>query len=115
MKTFRIICAACAVALFFFATSAIATPLGTMSAHLHEPVPELAREAVYGEIVPTLAAVVRPGCAALDAGCGSGILAGLTARAGARVVYAVDNSDMIDVAAYYTSFAPYEDPRDAFR
>jgi len=31
MKTFRIICAACAVALFFFATSAIATPLGTMS------------------------------------------------------------------------------------
>ncbi len=23
--------------------------------------------------------------------------------------------DMIDVAAYYTSFAPYEDPRDAFR
>ena len=36
-----------------------ATPLGTMSAHLHEPVPELAREAVYGEIAPTLAAVVR--------------------------------------------------------
>jgi SAM-dependent methyltransferase len=43
-------------------------------------------------------AVVRPGMAVLDAGTGSGILAGLAAQAGARVVYAVDNSDMIDVA-----------------
>lgn len=45
-----------------------------------------------------IAAVVRPGMAVMDAGTGSGILAGLAARAGARVVYAVDNSDMIDVA-----------------
>lgn len=46
-----------------------------------------------------LAEVVRPGMAVLDAGTGSGVLAGLAGRAGARVVYAVDNSDMIDVAA----------------
>lgn len=45
-----------------------------------------------------IAAVVKPGMAVMDAGTGSGILAGLAARAGARVVYAVDNSDMIDVA-----------------
>jgi len=46
-----------------------------------------------------IASVVRPGMAVLDAGTGTGILAGLAAAAGARVVYAVDNSDMIDVAA----------------
>lgn len=42
--------------------------------------------------------VVEPGMAVLDAGTGSGILACLAAKAGARVVYAVDRSDMVDVA-----------------
>lgn len=45
-----------------------------------------------------IAEVVRPGMTVLDAGTGTGVLAGLAARAGARRVYAVDNSDMIDVA-----------------
>lgn len=36
--------------------------------------------------------------AVLDAGTGSGILAVLAAKAGARIVYAVDNSDMLDTA-----------------
>ena len=42
--------------------------------------------------------VVKPGMAVLDAGTGSGILACLAAQAGARVVYAVDRSDMVDLA-----------------
>lgn len=46
-----------------------------------------------------IAAVVRPGAAVLDAGTGTGILAGLAARAGARVVWAVDHSDLVDTAA----------------
>jgi SAM-dependent methyltransferase len=43
-------------------------------------------------------AAVKPGMAVLDAGTGSGVLAVLAARAGARVVYAVDGSDILDVA-----------------
>jgi len=42
---------------------------------------------------------VQPGMAVLDAGTGSGLLALLAARAGARVVYAVDNSDVLELAA----------------
>lgn len=42
---------------------------------------------------------VEPGMAVLDAGTGSGLLACLAARAGARVVYAVDNSELLEVAA----------------
>ncbi len=45
-----------------------------------------------------LRAVVRPGMAVLDAGTGSGLLAALAAAAGARVVYAVDRSDLLDLA-----------------
>lgn len=45
-----------------------------------------------------IADVVQPGMAVLDAGTGSGILASLAALAGARVVYAVDNSDALDLA-----------------
>ena len=43
-------------------------------------------------------AAVRPGMAVLDAGTGSGILACLAARAGARVVYAVDQADILEAA-----------------
>lgn len=46
-----------------------------------------------------LAAVVRPGMAVLDAGTGTGVLACLAARAGARVVYAVDQAEILGVAA----------------
>lgn len=53
------------------------------------------RVAAYAEAI---ARVVRPGMAVLDAGTGNGILACLAARAGARVVYAVDASEMLGVA-----------------
>ncbi len=46
-----------------------------------------------------IAQVVKPGMAVLDAGTGSGVLACLAALAGARVVYAVDRSELMDVAA----------------
>lgn len=42
---------------------------------------------------------VEPGMAVLDAGTGSGVLAMMAARAGARVVYAVDRSEFLDLAA----------------
>jgi precorrin-6B methylase 2 len=42
--------------------------------------------------------VVRPGMAVLDAGTGSGLLACMAAHAGARVVYAVERSDLFDLA-----------------
>ncbi|MFZ4578977.1 MAG: methyltransferase domain-containing protein [Myxococcota bacterium] len=45
-----------------------------------------------------IAATVRPGMVVLDAGTGSGILAAQAALAGARTVYAVDNSDALDLA-----------------
>lgn len=41
---------------------------------------------------------VKPGMAVMDAGTGSGLLAMLAARAGARIVYAVDNSDVLELA-----------------
>jgi type I protein arginine methyltransferase len=46
-----------------------------------------------------IASAVRPGDAVLDLGTGTGVLAMLCARAGARRVYAIDQSDIVQSAA----------------
>jgi SAM-dependent methyltransferase len=56
---------------------------------------DTARVAAYARAI---SATVKPGMAVLDAGTGTGLLALLAARAGARVVYAVDNSDLLPLA-----------------
>jgi Ribosomal protein L11 methyltransferase (PrmA) len=51
-----------------------------------------------GDYLTALAAAVRPGDVVLDIGTGSGVLAVAAARAGARRVYAVEASDIAEVA-----------------
>ena len=51
-----------------------------------------------GDYLAALAAVVRPDDVVLDIGTGSGVLAVAAARAGARRVYAVEASDIAEVA-----------------
>ena len=51
-----------------------------------------------GDYLAALAAAVRPGDVVLDIGTGSGVLAVAAARAGARRVYAVEASDIAEVA-----------------
>ena len=51
-----------------------------------------------GDYMAALVAAVRPGDVVLDIGTGSGVLAVAAARAGARRVYAVEASDIAEVA-----------------
>ena len=51
-----------------------------------------------GDYLAALAEAVRPGDVVLDVGTGSGVLAIAAARAGARRVYAVEASDIAEVA-----------------
>ena len=51
-----------------------------------------------GDFVAAITAAVRPGDVVLDIGTGSGVLAIAAARAGARRVYAVEASDIAEVA-----------------
>ena len=51
-----------------------------------------------GDYLAALAAAVRPDDVVLDIGTGSGVLAVAAARAGARHVYAVEASDIAEVA-----------------
>lgn len=54
-------------------------------------------------------AAVRPGDVVLDVGTGTGILAMLAARAGARVVYAIDQAEIAKTAANLVKLNDLED------
>jgi len=56
-------------------------------------------EARTRDFIAAITAAVRPGDVVLEIGTGSGVLAVASARAGARHVYAVEASDIADVAA----------------
>jgi len=58
----------------------------------------LADEPRVAGFAAAIAERVQPGMVVLDAGTGTGVLACLAARAGARRVYAVDNSDALELA-----------------
>lgn len=64
------------------------------AAHAHMLLDKARVDAYAGAI----AAVVRPGDVVLDAGTGTGILAMLAAKAGARRVFAVDRTGIVELA-----------------
>jgi SAM-dependent methyltransferase len=51
-----------------------------------------------GAYIAALEAAVRPGCAVADIGTGTGILAMIAARLGARIVYAIEVSANVELA-----------------
>jgi type I protein arginine methyltransferase len=59
-----------------------------------------------------MAAVIRPGDVVLDLGAGSGILSILACRAGARRVYAVEQSDSVTLAEHLLAGTPERDRID---
>jgi protein arginine N-methyltransferase 1 len=56
-----------------------------------------------------LAATVRPGDVVIDLGAGSGILSVLACRAGARRVYAVEDTDAVSIARALVPTTPFRD------
>ena len=66
-----------------------------------------------GDYLTALAAAVRPSDVVLDIGTGSGVLAVAAARAGARHVYAVEASDIADVAERVFALNGVAGSRDA--
>lgn len=56
-----------------------------------------------------ITAQVHPGAVVLDAGTGSGVLAVMAAKAGARRVYAVDNSELLELAQQVVRSSGVED------
>jgi type I protein arginine methyltransferase len=56
-----------------------------------------------------LAATVRPGDVVVDLGAGSGILSVLACRAGARRVYAIEDTDAVSIARALVATTPYRD------
>lgn len=57
------------------------------------------RDRVRGDAYArAIAAVVKPGDVVIDLGCGTGVHAILAARAGARIVYAIETDDVIQLA-----------------
>jgi type I protein arginine methyltransferase len=64
---------------------------------LHDYARMIADEARMGPYIRALEAVVQPGSVVADIGTGTGILALVACRLGARRVYAIDTSDVIEV------------------
>jgi protein arginine N-methyltransferase 1 len=56
-----------------------------------------------------LAATVRPGDVVVDLGAGSGILSVLACRAGARRVYAIEDTDAVSIARALIPTTPFRD------
>ena len=56
-----------------------------------------------------LAATIRPGDTVVDLGAGSGILSILACRAGARRVYAIEDTDAVSMARALVATTPYRD------